>query len=260
MSTQGTVETSLGRVSYVESGSGRPLVILHSLLTDRRAFDEVIPSLPGRVIALDLPGYGESDRAEASIEAFADQMAGAVAELCDEPATVLGNGLGSFVALGVAVRHPDLVARLILVGAGSTFPEEARPAFANMASLVETGGLSAVAPVALRRIFTEEYLESHPEAAQERAEVLENADPEVFVAACRALQSVDFTEGARGLTVPTLIVVGDQDQATPPSMASALDHLLADSQLVVLPGIAHAPQLQDPTGFVDTTSSFAEAT
>ncbi len=258
MTHQSLVETPLGRVSYFESGTGTPLVILHSLLTDRRAFDGVIPLLPGRVIALDLPGYGGSDNAEPSIEAFADHMAAAVAGLTDEPATVMGNGLGSFVALGLAVRHPDLVGRLILVGAGSTFPEGARPVFANMASVVETGGLPAVAPTAIRRIFTEDYLDAHPDEAAERTRVLESADPEVFIAACRALERVDFTEGARNVSAPTLIVVGEEDQATPPAMATALDELLADSRVVVLPGIAHAPQLQDPQGFIDAIHEFAE--
>jgi 3-oxoadipate enol-lactonase len=258
MTSPPSVDTDLGRVSYMETGSGKPLVILHSLLTDRRAFDGVLPSLPGRVIALDLPGYGLSDRAASSIEAFADQMAAAIAGICDEPATVMGNGLGAFVALGLAIRHPDLVGRLILVGAGATFPEPARPAFANMAQLVTTNGMPAVTPTALRRIFTDEFLETHPEEAAERVRVLEAADPEVFVTACLALQEVDFTDGASNLAIPTLIVVGEEDQATPPAMAATLDGLLPDSRVVVLPGIAHAPQLQDPDGFIQTISSFLE--
>lgn len=258
MTDQSLVETSNGTVSYGETGSGKPLAILHSLLTDRHAFDGVIPSLPGRVLALDLPGYGRSVRAEPSIESFADHMAAALSELCDEPVSLMGNGLGSFVALGVAVRHPDLVDRLVLVGAGATFPEEARPAFAHMAELVETKGLAAVAPTALRRIFTDDYLDSHPEEAAERVQALEAGDPEVFVGACRAIQFVDFTAEAPGVSTPTLIVVGDEDQATPPAMAASLDGLLPDSRLVVLPGIAHAPQLQDPGGFIDTVSEFLE--
>jgi 3-oxoadipate enol-lactonase len=258
MTTTPSVATDHGRVSYAETGSGEPLVILHSLLTDRRAFDGVIPSLPGRVIALDLPGYGLSDRAASSIEAFADQMAAAIAHICDEPATVMGNGLGAFVALGLAIRHPELVSRLVLVGAGATFPEEARPAFANMAQLVGSNGMSAVTPTALHRIFTDEFLDAHPEEAAERARVLEAADPEVFVTACLALQKVDFTKGSSSLAIPTLIVVGDEDQATPPAMAAFLDGLLPDSRVVVLPGIAHAPQLQDPEGFIETISSFLE--
>lgn len=258
MTNPPSVETPQGRVSYAETGSGAPLVILHSLLTDRHAFDGVIPSLPGRVFALDLPGYGLSDRAAPSIDAFADQMAAAIAGLCDEPATVLGNGLGAFVALGLAIRHPELVARLILVGAGATFPEQARPAFAKMAQLVESNGMAAVTPTALGRIFTEDFLETHPEETAERARVLEAADPEVFVVACEALQQVDLTDGASNLAIPTLIVVGDEDQATPPAMAATLDALLPDSRVVVLPGIAHAPQLQDPDGFIQTIASFLE--
>jgi len=258
MTSPTSVDTELGRVSYMETGSGTPLVILHSLLTDRRAFDGVLSSLPGRVIALDLPGYGLSDNVATSIEAFADQMAAAIAEICDEPATVMGNGLGAFVALGLAIRHPDLVRRLVLVGAGATFPEHARPAFANMAQLVTTSGMAAVTPTALRRIFTDEFLETHPGEAAERVRVLEAADPDVFVTACLALQEVDFTDGASDLAIPTLIVVGEEDQATPPAMAATLDGLLPDSRVVVLPGIAHAPQLQDPDGFIQTISSFLE--
>jgi 3-oxoadipate enol-lactonase len=150
------------------------------------------------------------------------------------------------------------VSRLVLVGAGATFPEQARPAFANMAQLVATSGMSAVTPTALRRIFTDDFLETHPEETAERVRVLEASDPEVFVTACLALQEVDFTDGASDLAIPTLIVVGEEDQATPPAMAATLDGLLPDSRVVVLPGIAHAPQLQDPDGFIQTISSFLE--
>jgi 3-oxoadipate enol-lactonase len=118
--------------------------------------------------------------------------------------------------------------------------------------------MSAVTPTALHRIFTDEFLDAHPEEAAERARVLEAADPEVFVTACLALQKVDFTKGSSSLAIPTLIVVGDEDQATPPAMAAFLDGLLPDSRVVVLPGIAHAPQLQDPEGFIETISSFLE--
>ena len=78
MTDQASVDTPKGRVSYVERGAGTPLVILHSLLTDRHAFDGVLDRLPGRVISLDLPGYGESDPAEPAIESYADQMAAAI--------------------------------------------------------------------------------------------------------------------------------------------------------------------------------------
>jgi len=254
-----SVVTPLGNVSYSETGEGRPLVLVHSLLTDRNAFDPVVPDLPGRVIAVDLPGFGETDLVAPRIEDFAALMAGAFAEICQgEAPTVMGNGLGSFVALGLAIGHPGLVGRLVLVGCGATFPEPARPAFANMIGLVESGGMASVTPMALRRIYTEDYLDDHPDEAEERTRVMAHTDPIAFVNACRALQVVDFTETATAVQTPTLIIVGNQDQATPPELARSLDALLPHSDIVVLPGVAHAPQLQDPEGFVNAVEKFLE--
>ncbi len=118
--------------------------------------------------------------------------------------------------------------------------------------------MSAVAPVALARIFTEDFIETHPTEAKERVDVLERTDPKVFAAACRALQNVDFSSSVADLSMPTLIVVGERDQATTPEMAHQLAGLIPNSRLVVLPGIAHAPQLQDPPGFVQTVVGFME--
>jgi 3-oxoadipate enol-lactonase len=88
--------------------------------------------------------------------------------------------------------------------------------------------------------------------------VLAATDPEAFVAACRALQYVDFTADAPSVQAPALLVVGDRDAATPPAMAAELDGLLPNSRVVTLPGIAHAPQLQDPAGFLGVVGDFLE--
>lgn len=258
--TSRSVTTEKGHVSYASSGEGPPLVILHSLLTDRQAFDRVVSGLPGRVLALDLPGFGETDHAPGTIEAFADSVAAAVEEICrdDGPPVVVGNGLGAFVALALSIRHPDLVRRLVLVGCGATFPAEARPALQRMIELVESGGMAAVTPVALRRIFTEEFLDAHPEEAEERARVLAATNVDAFVNACRALHRLDLTDEVELVVTPTLIVVGEDDQATPPQMAIGLHELLPNSTLVTMPGVAHAPQLQDPGGFVAAIEQFLE--
>lgn len=255
-----SVTTKKGRASYAESGSGPPLVILHSLLTDRNAFDRVVGGLPGRVVTLDLPGFGGTDPAPGTIEAFADSVAAATEEICRDEgsAVVMGNGLGAFVALALSIRHPELVRRLVLVGCGATFPVDARPALQRMIELVESEGMQAVTPIALRRIYTEEFLDSHPEEAEERARVLSATNTDAFVTACRALLELDLTDEVGRVEMPTLVVVGEDDQATPPEMARRLHELLPTSTLVTMPGVAHAPQLQDPAAFVDTIEQFLE--
>jgi 3-oxoadipate enol-lactonase len=118
--------------------------------------------------------------------------------------------------------------------------------------------MEAVVPIALRRIFSESYLAEHPEVADERAAVLRRTDVEAFVTACTALGTLDYTDRASSVTNPTLIVAGEDDQATPPDLAEDLHRLIGGSTLVRLPGVAHAPQMQDPEGFVNATRQFLE--
>jgi len=256
--TENVVETRSGRVSYAESGSGAPLILLHSLLTDRRAFDPVLEQLGGRVIAMDLPGFGGTSPVAPTIDSYAARVADLIEALDMDPSevTLIGNGLGAFVALGVAVHNQ--IESLILVGCGTSFSEEARQVFAKMAAAVEAGGIEAVVPTALLRIFTEEYLRDHPDAGAEREAVLRRTDTEAFMIACQALQSVDYGAAASSINCPVLIVVGEEDRATPPSMAAELQTVIPDSELVVIPGVAHAPQIQDPPRFLDAVSAFLE--
>lgn len=258
--THQVVETATGRMSVERVGTGVDLVVLHSLLTDRRAFDPVASAWAEthRVNLVDLPGFAESSPVEPDMGAYADAVGSFLAAGGFEPSrTILvGNGLGAFIALGTAVRHGPLFDRLCLVGCGVSFPADARATFAAMAARVEEGGMEAVVDVAVRRIFPERHLAAHPELVEERRRVLVETDPVAFVTACRALQGVDFGEAAGSVTNPTLIVVGSEDGATPPVLAEEAHRLIPDSRLVELPGVGHAPQLQDPAAFREAVDGF----
>jgi 3-oxoadipate enol-lactonase len=247
-------------VSYTDTGSGDVRVVLHSLLTDRAAFDSLTGPLGGRVVSVDLPGFGATDQVEADIDDYAHLIGAflAILGLAPEQITLVGNGLGAFVALGTAIHHGETFDRLLLIGCGARFPHTAKVAFDNMIGLVEEGGMEAVIPVALRRIFTEDYLEAHPEMAQERAAVLRLTEPKAFLTACDALRRLDYAAAAAQLTKPTMIVVGEEDQATPPAMAEELHGLIAESSLVRMPGLAHAPHIQAPGDLAAVIRPFLE--
>lgn len=254
------VETPRGTVSFAEKGSGRPVIILHSLLTDRGAFDGVADGIGGRVITPDLPGFGRTTPEPPEIEAYASAMAELVTELslADEDVVLIGNGLGAFVSLAALIHHGELFSRAILVGAGTGFPEPAKEGFTKMIDAARSGGMEAVTPIALLRIFTEEYLAQNPDMAEERADVLNRTNPVAFITACQALRRFDCSALAGTIDTPTMIVVGDEDRATPPEFAIDLDSRVPHSTLVRLPGLAHAPQLQDPEAFVTAVRPFLE--
>lgn len=257
------VDTGLGRVSWDQIGSGPDLVILHSLLTDRHAFDPVLPALSQgrRVDLVDLPGFGDSTPVDSSMDAYADAVGAFLEAAGFDPSTttLLGNGLGAFISLGTAIRHGERFHRLCLVGCGVAFPEEARATFATMAGRVEEGGMGSVVDVAVRRIFPDGHLAAHPELFDLRREVLVRTKPDAFVTACRALQRVDYRADAGAVSNPTLLVVGSDDGATPPPMAQEAHKLIPGSTLIELEGVGHAPQLQDPAGFLEAVEGFLSA-
>jgi 3-oxoadipate enol-lactonase len=251
-------ETPRGKVSYAETGEGPVRLVLHSLLTDRTAFDQVAGPIGGRFISVDLPGFGATEPAEPDIDDYAHRVAAFIETLGleREGLTLIGNGLGGFVALGTAIHHGQLIDRMLLVGCGTGIPEPGKIAFSNMIAAVEAGGMEAVIPIALRRIYTEPYLEAHPEMGEARAAVLRKTDSSAFLTACNALLALDYRALAPSVAHPTLIVVGEEDHATPPTLAEELYRLIQGSTLLRLPGVAHAPQIQDPAGFVDATRQF----
>jgi len=257
-----TVAVGSAKVGMQIGGSGRPLVLFHSLLADRTSFDRVVPRLAEthRVVALDLPGFGDSDFVEGGLDAIADRTAAALKTLLgDDKPILLGNGYGGFVALLAAIRHPDLADRLVLADCGAAFSEPGRAAFRGMSAGAEKGGLAAVADVAMRRLFAPEYQALHPELIAERKQRFLAVDPRTFHAACQALATLDIRDRLTSVRVPALVLVGEMDEATPPPMSKELAAGLPNAKLVVLPGCAHVPQLQAPDLFLDSIADFVGA-
>jgi 3-oxoadipate enol-lactonase len=248
-----------GTVNAAQTGDGPPLVLFHSLLSDRASFDAVAPDLSRafRVIVPELPGFGRSHAVAGGLAAVADRMAEAVQDAAGGVAPiVLGNGYGGFVALQMAIRHPSIASRLILADCGAAFSEPGREAFRTMAAVSKAKGLADITDVAMRRLFAPEFQAQHPELMQDRREAFLRTDPDVFRAACEALANLDLRPQLQGVKLPVLVLVGEHDEATPPPMSHELAAGLPDARLKIIPGCAHVPQLQAPKVFLDAIGDF----
>jgi 3-oxoadipate enol-lactonase len=251
-----------GTVNAAEFGDGPPLFLLHSLLSDRASFDAIVPQLSRafRVIVPELPGFGRSRAVPGGLAEVADRIAEAVQDAAGgEDTIVLGNGYGGFVALQMAIRHPAIATKLVLADCGAAFSEEGRQAFRNMAAASKAKGLSAITDVAMRRLFAPEFQASHPDLMRDRREAFLKTDPEVFQAACTALAELDLRPELAKVKLPVLVLVGEQDEATPPPMSRELAALLPDARLKIISGCAHVPQLQAPEIFLDALGDFLPA-
>jgi len=247
------------RVQARIGGEGPPIILLHSLLADDSSFDRIALPLARthQVIMLVLPGFGTSTPVDGGLEAVAERVATAIKALpLEQKPMLLGNGYGGFVALLVAIRHPGIAQRLILADCGAAFSEPGRAAFRGMAAAAQEKGLTAIAEVAMRRLFSSEFQSAHPALVDERRQRFLAVDPQTFQNACGALATLDLRAHLGSIEVPVLVLVGEQDEATPPAMSRELAAGLPHAQLHLLTGCAHVPQLQDPEQFLSVLKPF----
>ncbi len=249
-----------GALTAVRTGQGGDLVILHSLLADRHAFDPVLPQLAAkhRVTLFNLPGFhGSRPLALALMDAYVAAIEGGFQEFgIASDAVLIGNGFGGTVALAFALAHSERISKLVLSDAAARFPPEGRKQFEAMAQTVAEGGLGAIAEIAARRVFSPAYLAAHPEKINERKDVLLKIDPKAFDAACRILQQTDLVPLLHRLTVPTLVVCGEFDQATPPPLNKEIANKVPGARYIEVPGCGHCPPLEQPEGFIAAIKDF----
>jgi 3-oxoadipate enol-lactonase len=249
-----------GALTAVRTGQGPDIVVLHSLLADRHAFDPVIPALSAkhRVTLINLPGFEGS---QPPLLAVMDAYVAAIEDGFQEfnianDAILIGNGFGGTVALAFALAHPERISKLVLSDAAACFPDEGRKAFEVMASKVAEGGLGSVAEIAAKRVFSPAYLAAHPELIDERKKVLMAIEPKAFQAACKILQEADLEPLLHRLETPTLVVCGELDQATPPALNKAIADKVKGARYVELPGCGHCPPLEQPDAFIAAIKGF----
>ncbi len=248
-----------GSIDVEQAGAGRGLVLLHSLLADRSAFERAAPLLAKtrRLTLVNLPGYGASSPAGPRVEDYADRLAGIFAALhLPRETDVLGNGFGGFISVALAARHGALFDRLVVVDSLAAFPVPAKQPLRVLADNVAKQGMSGALDIAIRRMFPEPFIAAHPEIVVERKRALEKADPVCFRAACQALIDVDLAPVLGSIRNPTLVMAGSEDATTPPALARELAAGIAGARFVEVPGCGHCPQIENPRAFADILEGF----
>lgn len=223
-----------------------PLLMLHSLGTAGAVWDAQAEALARafRVIRPDFRGHGltEVTPGPYTVEGLARDMVAVLDALGVGRAHVAGISLGGLVAQSLASQAAERVASLALCDTALRLPPP--ESWHERAATVRAHGVEAVVDAVLARWVTESF-RGQPGAIGLRAMLLRTA-PEGYAAGCEAVGEADMTESTPRLQVPALVLVGDQDAATPPAAAQALHATIRGSALVVLSGAAHIPTVEVP--------------
>jgi pimeloyl-ACP methyl ester carboxylesterase len=251
------------RLRVVEAGSGSPVILIHGLFVDHTSWDLVMPELAEgfRVVALDLPGFGASEKPPPSrfpygIEAFAEAIADLYAGLELGPAVVVGHALGGAVGLTLAARHPELVSRLVLIDA--LCYESGTGRYGQLALLPFVGGLMLKqlwGRGLFRRHFQDTVFGPTSTVAAPRIDRYYDAfnAPAARSSALATLRATVDTRNIVAQTTriqaPTLVIWGRHDRVWPASFGQRLAREIRGSGFELL-DCGHSPHEERPAEIV----------
>jgi pimeloyl-ACP methyl ester carboxylesterase len=251
-------------VGYDDAGSGLPVLFLHGFPHDRALWAQQRTALAPRVrcIAPDLRGFGATSlQGPYSMDQYADDAAALLDALDFESAVVCGLSMGGYIALALWRRYPERVRALVLCDtkapADST---EARAGRDGMIQLAQSDGAGAVADKLLAGMISNRTRERQPGLEADVRQMMARQPVEGIVGALAAMRDrPDALATVRSITVPTLILVGDDDLLTPPREARAMLAALpaeAEGTLVVVEGSGHLSSLERPAAVTHALADF----
>jgi pimeloyl-ACP methyl ester carboxylesterase len=248
------------RLRYVDVGVGPVLLLVHGLGGSWQNWLENIPKLSRdhRVIAVDLPGFGRSDRVPRlrSLAPYAASVVSLLDRLGVADAVVVGHSMGGFVSERLTLQRPDLVRGLVLVSAGGSAvgPRQVAAVQGMLAMrrvAANPGAARRMAQIPwLRRCALAGFVHDPSCVSGRLAEhLMENFIAPGFADAVRVGLREDLRHALHRISAPTLLIWGDRDRVLPVSRARQLAELIPDASLEVWSHVGHCAMLERPVRF-----------
>ncbi|MFF9454313.1 bifunctional 3-oxoadipate enol-lactonase/4-carboxymuconolactone decarboxylase PcaDC [Streptomyces flaveolus] len=230
-----------------------PVLILGpSLGTTWHMWDRQVPELAQqwRVFRFDLPGHGGAPaHAAGSVADLTARLLATLDGLGVQRFGYAGCAFGGAVGIELALRHPERLASLALIAASPRFGTADE--FRQRGVIVRTNGLEPIARSAPERWFTGGFAAAQPAITEWAVQMVRTTDPGCYISACEALAAFDVRGELAHVGVPTLVLVGSDDQVTGPAEARTLVAGIPDARLAVVPGASHLVPVEQPAAVTD---------
>ena len=256
------VKTNGIETHYTLDGpDGAPVLTLsHSLATDLSMWDPQMDALRARyrVLRYDTRGHGGTDAPAAAYTL--DQLAADARALLQALGIAkthwIGLSMGGMIGQALALQHPELFSSLSLCDTSSRIPAEAKPLWADRIKTAETRGMEPLVEPTLARWFTAPFRERGKAVVDRVAQMIRTTPPQGYAGCCHAIAALDLTDRIPAISLPTLIVVGEEDQGTPVAASRVMNERIKGSQLHIIPSAAHLSNLEQPAEFTSVLTRF----
>jgi len=256
------------RFSFIDEGEGQTILFVHGFPLSRVIWQPQIEALTKnyRVIAPDLRGHGESSAPAGvyTMDAFAEDLQALIAERKCAPVVLVGHSMGGYISFAFYRKFPQSVRAMVLFCTRAIADSaEGKIARENLAQRAEREGAAAVAGQTLPKMFAPTSSDSS-QGKSGRPDLVESVRQIMLAISVNALAGSLRGMAARPsavellakITVPTLVIAGENDLIVPASESAAMAGAIPDAELVMIPHAGHLASLENPEAVAATLRAF----
>jgi 3-oxoadipate enol-lactonase len=236
------------------------LMLSNSLGTDLHMWDDQMAewSKHYRVVRYDRRGHGKSGvpKGPYSMERLGRDVLAIADDLKIKKFNWCGLSMGGMVGQWLGANAPDRIEKLILSNTNYNYADKGP--WNDRIKFVREKGLAALVDPNMERWFTKSFRERAPQSIAHMKEMFLATNPDGYIACCEAIRDMDFTASNPRIPVPTLVIVGSQDPATPPAAGEAIAKQIKGAKLAPLDA-AHIANIELPKIYADTVQNFLRA-
>lgn len=246
-----------------ELGAGPAVILVHGYPLDGAMWSGVARALAPkfRVLKPDLPGRGNTDvAAPGGIAGYADFLEALLAGL-PAPVGIAGFSFGGYITLELMKRRPEKVRGLALVDTRASADDPlARAKRDETIAAVRENGVRPVVETMPAKLLSSESV-GRPDLLERVQRMISRQKPETVEADLVAMRErPDSTSFLPEITVPTIVIVGEQDVLTPPADSEAMAGAIPGARLVTVPGAGHLTPMERPRAVAEALGEFFSAT
>jgi 3-oxoadipate enol-lactonase len=240
---------------------GAPLVTMsNSLASNLSMWDPQIPALTSRyrVLRYDTRGHGGTDAPAGpySLEELTEDLRALLQALGISRTHFVGLSMGGMIGQMMALKYPQMLQSVVLCDTMSRMPTEAKPLWDERIHMAETRGMEPLVESTIARWFTEPFRQQGAPVLDQVRTMIRTTPPRGYAGCCHAIAALNLTDRLKEITLPTQIIVGEDDPGTPVSASRTIHEQIKGSELVILKSAAHLSNLEQAAAFNQALTAF----